>query len=120
MLATDIDIGELDKRIILLSPTVATGVNRPITNEDEITGWTELAEVWARVKVFKGNEAMIAEKLTETHHLQADIRYRTDVTTRMRFVFETRVYDIVSVAPADDRRRFMTVTGELNDKELWT
>lgn len=110
----------MDRRITILSPVIATGVNRPITNEDEITGWTELATVWAKVTPFKGNEAMIAERLTETHHVQADIWHRTDVTIRMRFVVEQRVYDIVSITDTLDRRRHMTLIGQLNDKEIWT
>lgn len=121
MLATKTKIGERDKRIVLLSPTIATGVNRPSTNEDEITGWTELAEVWAKLSPFRGNEAMIAERLTETHNLVANITHRTDVTVRMRFaLMDGSVYDIVSVTQTEDRNRSIDLVGQLNDKEVWT
>lgn len=120
MLATKIKIGERDKRIILLTPTVATGVNRPVTNEDEITGWTELAEVWANIRPFKGNEAMIAERLTETHNVVANINYRTDVVVKMRFAIPPRVYDVVSITATEDRNRSLDLVGQLNDREEWT
>lgn len=121
MLAIKTNIGELDRRIIILSPTIATGVNRPSTNEDEITGWTELAEVWSNLQPFKGNEAMIAERLTETHSLIATIRHRTDVEIKMRFaLMDGSVYDIVSIVPTLDRDRTIQLVGQLNDKEVWT
>lgn len=120
MLGSRINIGELDKEIIILSPTIATGVNRPATNEDEITGWTELATVWGKVKPFGGNEVMIAEKLTETYSIEVTIRYRTDLTERMRIVCEGSVYEIKHLPVLEDRRNFTVIHAELNDKEVWT
>jgi SPP1 family predicted phage head-tail adaptor len=121
MLGSRINIGDRDKVIIILSPIVATGVNRPSTNEDEIIGWTELAEVWAKLTPFKGNEAMIAERLTGTHNMIANINYPTDLKGTMRFaLMEGSVYDIVSVTPTEDRNRSIDLVGQLNDKEVWT
>jgi|SRR5690606_1859285 len=120
MLSTKVAIGELDRRITIIKPVIATGINRPSTNEDEIEVWDEVATVWARITPFKGDEAMIAERLTETHHMQADIRYRTDVKIGMRFVVSNRVYDIVSITENTDRMRMMTLTGALNDKAFYS
>lgn len=118
MLQSKINIGELDRQLTIIQPVYATGVDRPSTNEDKITGWTELATVWAKVRNFKGNEAMIAEKLTETHHIEAVIRRRTDLKTEMRVGFETRVYGIVSINEADDRRIMTGIVAELIDDVL--
>ena len=119
MLSTKVNIGELDREIILLTPTYATGGSRPSTNENKITGWTETT-IWGKVTAFSGNEAMIAERLTETHNAVFTIRYRTDVDSTMRVVHEQRVYAIVSVTPREDRKRFMDLVGQLIDNEFWT
>lgn len=121
MLATKINIGELDKEIIFLAPVYATGGSRPSTNENKIESWTETATVWGRVSPFKGNEAMIAERLTETHNIVVTVRQpEFTVNATMRVVFETRVYSIVSLTPREDRRRFFDVVAQLIDNEIWT
>ena len=116
MLAIKTPIGDLDKRLIILTPTIS----RPNTNEDQVTGWTELAEVWGKVTPFSGNEAMIAEKLTETHGITVEINHRTDVTSLMRLVLYQKVYKIDSIPPSDDRNRRLKILASLIENELWT
>lgn len=120
MLQSKVNIGELDREIIILRPLYATGANRPSTNEDKITGWEELATVWGKIENFSGNEAMIAERLTETHHIKATVRHRTDIEIDMRIVTEGRVYSIVSINDTDSRRIMKSLTCELLDNEVWS
>ena len=117
MLSAKIIVGNLDKRVTIIYPDVETS---DVTNEDIIPSWVELVTVWGKVKAFSGNEAMIAERLTETHNINIDVRYRTDITIRMRAVVDSRVYDIVSITPMEDRNRFMTLVCQLNDKAQWS
>jgi SPP1 family predicted phage head-tail adaptor len=120
MLRTKVNIGQRDKFIFIIEPVYATGGSRPSTNEDKITSWILFSGVWAWVKGFKGNEAMIAERLTEGHYVVANIRYISGLNTRMRFVSDGRVYEISSLPPSEDRLRSQDLIGNLLDNETWT
>lgn len=115
MLKAKIDIGNLDREIIIIQPQVETS---DVTNED-LKEWVEVETIWAMITPFKGNEAMIAERLTETHNIVATVRKETNLTNKMRFVLDTHVYGIVSVTPRVDRM-FTDVVGQLIDNEIWT
>ena len=119
MLQSKVNIGKRDRLIQIAQPTISTGVNRPATNEDKISGWTLLAEVWAWVRPFKGNEAMIAERLTEGHYVIANIRYRSDIKTKMMFLYNSRAYEISSITPTEDRNRSLELVGNLLDNFEW-
>lgn len=120
MLAIKTSIGQLDERIVLLQPNYATGGSRPATNEDKIESWSELAEVWGKVTPFTGDEAMIAERLTETNYVNCEINYRTDIEIDFRFVVRQQVYAVVSIPPGADRKRRMILRGLLIANEIWT
>src|SRR5690606_31293649 len=114
-LSSKVNIGQRDRLLTFIRPVIKTGVNRPLTNEDEVDHWELHTYEWAYVKPFQGNEAMIAERLTEGHHVIANIRYRDDLTTRHRFVLGSRVYEIASIPPSQDRFRSMEIIGNLLD-----
>lgn len=119
MLSSKVNIGQRDKLIYIIQPVYASGINRPSTNEEKITGWTLHTTTWAWIRGFKGNEAMIAERLTEGHYVIANVRYMTGIDTTMRFVSEGRVYEIASIPPGEDRNRSMELIGNLLDNETW-
>lgn len=119
MLQTRVNIGRRDKLIYIMRPVIAIESHRPSTNEDKITAWVKHSQHWAWVRGFKGNEAMIAEKLTEGHYVVANIRTESGITTLMRMWVEGRVYEIASLPPSEDRRT-MDIVGNLLDNETWT
>ena len=120
MLTPKVNIGQRDRLIYIITPVIKTGVDRPSTNEDEVDNWELIAQEWAHVRPFQGNEAMIAERLTERHHVIANIRYRDDVMTTHRFVLDGRVYEIASIPPPPDRFRSLEMIGNLLDNVTWT
>ena len=120
MLSSKVNIGQRDRLLTFIRAVIKTGISRPSTNEDEVDHWELLTYEWAFIKPFQGNEAMIAERLTETHHVIANIRYRDEITTRDRFVLDGRVYEISSIPPSKDRYLSMDIIGNLLDNETWT
>ena len=119
MLQPKVNIGQRDRLIQIGRHVIKTGVDRPSTNEDESESLELFAEVWAYVRPFKGNEAMIAERLTEGHYVIANIRYLSGVTTGMWFKYNERVYEISSITPTEDRNMSMDLVGNLLDNKTW-
>lgn len=120
MLTPKVNIGQRDRLIYIIKPVYKTGVDRPSTNENEIERWDLHATDWARVTPFQGNEAMIAERITEGHHVIANIRYRSDLLTTYRFKLDDRVYEIASIPPSTDRHMSLEIIGRLLDNVTWT
>lgn len=119
MLTPKVNISQRDRLIYIIKPVYKTGVDRPSTNENEVDLWALHATEWALVKPFQGNEAMIAERLTEGHHVIANIRYRNDLATTYRFKLDDRVYEIASIPPAPDRYLSTEIIGRLLDNVTW-
>lgn len=98
------------------APALASRLNRRILIERPIAdrafdgagsgGWERVDEVHAEVRdVLPGRLDRAAEAfLTMTRPSRIRIRYRTDITPDMRFVFEGRIMRIIS-GPAELGRR---------------
>ena len=100
--AGQLRIGALRHRLVLESaarvPDGGGGATRT---------WTTLAELWAAIDPIKGTESVVAEAVAGRVLFSIHIRYRTDVTPAMRFRLGTRIFEILAVLDADDRRRFL-------------
>lgn len=59
--------------------------------------WTDVGYVWAEVMPLSGKEYLFADKLQaeSTHVIR--IRFRDDITTRHRFLFDSRVFAIQAI-----------------------
>lgn len=96
-------IGSLRHRVTIQSPK---------ESRDDFGGaraeWFDVATVWAKVEPLGGTE--VAE-LKKTGALYAEathkvtVRYRSDVTEKMRIVKGDRVFDIASIVNTDERNR---------------
>jgi SPP1 family predicted phage head-tail adaptor len=69
--------------------------------------WAESFTVWGRAVFMAGRELEAAEKINAASHLKFEVRYRTDITTKMRVVWRSSHWNIHSVEP--DERKTVTV-----------
>jgi SPP1 family predicted phage head-tail adaptor len=120
MLQTRIRAGELDRRVTFIKAVIST----PTTNEDKITGWTEVASnptVRARKKDLPGIEVFENDRIVYKQRTVWTIRYRSDLTNQNRLVFNTKVYNILSITDNEmGRDRFTDVLTELIDTQIYT
>lgn len=103
-------VGELDTLITIQSRVLGTNVS----NEDEETGWQDVIELRAARADKAGVlswEAYRGDKLTTFLDSVFIIRYRTDITTAMRIICGTLIYDIKAIGEIG-RRRYLTITAE--------
>ena len=70
--------------------------------------WSDVADVWAEIIPLAGNAAY-GRETTVAGQLQSEIshrvllRYRAGVTAGMRLLFDSRMFNIVSVANRDEQ-----------------
>lgn len=81
--------GDLDRRIIIESETI-------IRDEwgDEISTWATLATVWAKIQFNTGAEVTEADQQVSLNRIFFTVRYRTDITARMRINYDSQYYTI--------------------------
>jgi SPP1 family predicted phage head-tail adaptor len=88
-----VNAGAMDRRIrIEQATTSADGYGQPIET------WSLLAEVWAEVAPLRGRELWAAQQVNAELTTRFRIRYRSDVTEKMRIICEGTEYDIESIA----------------------
>lgn len=84
--------GDLDRTIEIQTFTTTTdGVGKEKKN------WTPLYTVRAKVTPVRGEERFAALQNTAAAEVKFKIRYREDISTLNRIVYEGRTYDIVAV-----------------------
>lgn len=78
-----------------------------LADEPEFGGqtesWVDVATVWAAIEPLFGHEKVAAHAVQSEATVKITIRYRTDVTTAMRLIFGSDVYDIHHVSPVPGR-----------------
>jgi SPP1 family predicted phage head-tail adaptor len=94
---TKLPAGSLNRRV---------RIDRPVS-DDSFTGagsgtWAKVADVWASIQdVLPSRSERLADGMNSAAHpARVRIRYRTDITSNMRFVLGDRVMQIVS-GPAE-------------------
>lgn len=95
--------GEMGQRVIIQQAT---------TTPDAILGrsesWATLAEVWAAVTPTAANERMESEQVGAYTQWDVTVRYRTDVTPKMRVSWASKVLQIVGIEPIGRLQREFT------------
>lgn len=84
--------GKLDRRITIIGKT--------ISRDDygaEIVSWATRETVWARYLPGGGNERFAAAQVYAETQGRFQIRWRTDVTTDNRILFDGKEWDILDV-----------------------
>ena len=102
--------GELRTRLTLEAPCRMSdgGGGATVT-------WQDVAEMWAAVRPHTGNEDFALDRVAGTVSHEIIIRYRADVTPKMRFRRDARVFDILAAFDPDARRHWLRCLAEERD-----
>lgn len=90
--------GKLRHRIKLQSRTQASDGGGGFTDT-----WADFATVWAAVEPLTGNERFEAQQLEGELSHRVTLRHRSDVTTEIRAVHQSRVLEIRAVIRPEER-----------------
>ena len=100
--------GRLNRRVTL---------QQPGTNTDElgqpIPGWTDVAQVWADIRMKSGLEAIKAGASVSVVQASIRVRYRAGITAGMRIVHNLQAFNIVAVMPDVGGREFVDLVAEV-------
>ena len=108
MLKHKIDIGVLDRRIKILTPTSTVDNTGGV-----VDSFAETATVWAKVEYPKvgQEEELMAAKETAIRTIYATIRYYTGLVETNALRFESEDYDILNITE-DGRRTFHIIEAQ--------
>jgi len=103
------DAGKLNRRIVIQSQTAtqdAAGQPLPDT-------WTTFTTVWAHIKFNSGYESIKGEAVASIARSSMRIRYREDITNKMRVTHNGITYEIKAVMPDEAKREFVDLACEV-------
>lgn len=98
-----IDSGKLSKRIIIQQLEAGSPTRDDYGQPNET--WGTLAEVWAKIKPLRGRELWAQQQVQSEITQRVVIRYRNDVTSKMRIKVKgtSRFLVIKSVIDTDEK-----------------
>lgn len=89
-----ISAGELDQRVTFQQQTATKNA----IGEDVVT-CTDVCTVWAKVMPLRGNAFIAANQQRHTVDVRFLIRARSGLTTGMRLLWKSVVYDVTNLIP---------------------
>ena len=84
--------GRLDRRILIEKNTPAQA-----TTGEPKEVWSTVATVWAGIDQSRGATRFIENQRLSGRTLVMRIRYRTDITEKMRFTFDSNIFYITAI-----------------------
>ena len=94
--------GRLNRRCTLQQPGTATDeLGQPIP------GWTDVATVWADIRMKSGLEAIKAGASVSVVQASIRVRYRAGINAGMRIVHNLTAYEILAVQPDVGGREYV-------------
>src|SRR5665213_78558 len=106
MIAPNIQIGDLNRRLVLEAPA---------KSDDGAGGVTRLYDVvttlWGQVTPLTARSDFIADRLGAALRFRIVIRKRDDLTTRHRLLDGAHIYRVVAAVESADRR-FLEIDAE--------
>ena len=100
--------GRLNRRCTLQQPGTATdALGQPIP------GWTDVAMVWADIRMKSGLESIKAGAPVSVVQASIRIRYRAGITAGMRVVQNLQAFNIVAVMPDVGGREYVDLVAEV-------
>ena len=94
--------GRLNTRCVIQTPSTATDeLGQPIP------GWTDVATVWADVRLRSGLESVKAGAVVSTVQASVRIRYRTGINSGMRVLVDAVPYEVLAVQPDVGGREYV-------------
>ena len=100
--------GRLNRRCVLQAPgTTQDELGQPIP------GWTDVATVWADIRMKSGLESIKAGAPVSVVQASIRVRYRSGITAGMRVVHNLQAYQITAVMPDVGGREFLDLACEV-------
>jgi SPP1 family predicted phage head-tail adaptor len=96
--------GELRQRVTLQVSVPATD-----PRWGAVEDWQDVDEVWAKVVPRAATEATEAKGQQTQTTYDVTMRYRPDVTSKLRLVWQGRTLEIVSVIDVEARKRELSI-----------
>ena len=94
--------GRLNRKCQLQSPSQSVDeLGQPVP------GWTDVATVWADIRMKSGLESIKAGASVSTVQASIRIRYRAGINAGMRLVHNLQAYEILAVQPDVGGREFV-------------
>jgi len=91
-------IGDMRHRI-----TFQREVKTPDGHKGYTVAWRDMVECWASVEPLTGREFFYSHQIKAEITHRVKIRYREDITTKMRIKHEDRVLEIESIIDKKER-----------------
>lgn len=89
----------------------------PGTTQDElgqpIPGWTDVATVWADIRMKSGLESIKAGASVSVVQASIRVRYKAGITAGMRVVHNLQAFNIVAVLPDVGGREYVDLVCEV-------
>ena len=101
-------IGKMRFEVALQKPTNTTDAGGGITEE-----YTTLSNLYANIEQTRGNESLRQGQVKEQTTFKFTIRYRRDIGTNYRILYDSDVYNIRNIKNIDNRNRFMELECQL-------
>jgi SPP1 family predicted phage head-tail adaptor len=97
-------IGDLRHRITFQREVKTADGSKGFT-----VAWRDLISVWASVEPLSGREFFAAHQMKAEITHRVKIRYRTDITVKMRIKHRDRVLEIESIIDKKERREELEI-----------
>lgn len=100
--------GRLNRRVTLQSPSQSVDeLGQPIP------GWTDVAVVWADIRMKSGLESIKAGAPVSVVQASIRVRYRAGITAGMRLTHNLQAFNIVAVLPDVGGREYVDLVCEV-------
>lgn len=100
--------GRLNRRCVLQTPgTAQDELGQPIP------GWTDVATLWADIRMKSGLESIKAGAPVSVVQASIRVRYRAGITAGMRVVHNLQAFNIVAVLPDVGGREYVDLVCEV-------
>ena len=97
--------GELSRRITIQQKNIT--INE---NAFEVEIWNDLKTIWASKRGLRGREYYTASTMKSENDVIFKGRYIEGITTDMRIVEDSHIYNIKSAIDTDGKKRELTIT----------
>jgi SPP1 family predicted phage head-tail adaptor len=101
------DIGQLDRRITLRTPTETTDAFG-----QSVRVYADNGQVWAAVNFAPGDEGEVSDRLEAVKNVSFVIRYNTNFNEKCQIVWDNQTFEIENVLPVE-RKRWMLIKTRL-------
>jgi SPP1 family predicted phage head-tail adaptor len=71
--------------------------------------WVDVVTVWASVSPINAQESIIAERRGQQVTHSISVRYRTDISPKMRLLFNGRVLDIQTIVNINEENKELKI-----------